>query len=200
MCFLFSVCLDSQHVLHGGNDRQFPWHRLRGHGGGHHSSCVLYSGHLFSAGLYPSLVHTLCTSIILLGDRNLNVTLCFFSQTKYDFTSCHGVLFVCLIVLILFGLLCIFIRNKILHIVYAGLGALLFTCVSSYTNGCLLVLLYMMVYDISIGVVKSHLETGALKLRVTVWVAWNLLLCSVLTKLFTPLKGVLLNQAVERET
>lgn len=51
-------------------------------------------------------------------------------QTKYDFTSCSGVLFVCLMVLIIFGLLCIFIRNRILHIVYAGLGALLFTCVS----------------------------------------------------------------------
>ncbi|XP_030645226.1 glutamate receptor, ionotropic, N-methyl D-aspartate-associated protein 1a (glutamate binding) [Chanos chanos] len=49
-------------------------------------------------------------------------------QSKYDFTSCRGVLFVCLIVLLLFSLLCIFIRNKILHIVYASLGALLFTC------------------------------------------------------------------------
>ncbi|MBN3298935.1 protein lifeguard 1 [Amia ocellicauda] len=49
-------------------------------------------------------------------------------QTKYDFTSCFGVLFVCLIVLILFSILCIFIRNRILHIVYASLGALLFTC------------------------------------------------------------------------
>ncbi|KAG7469733.1 hypothetical protein MATL_G00131880 [Megalops atlanticus] len=49
-------------------------------------------------------------------------------QSKYDFTSCRGVLFVCLIVLILFSILCIFIRNKILQIVYASLGALLFTC------------------------------------------------------------------------
>uniref|UniRef100_G3P0P5 Glutamate receptor, ionotropic, N-methyl D-aspartate-associated protein 1b (glutamate binding) n=1 Tax=Gasterosteus aculeatus TaxID=69293 RepID=G3P0P5_GASAC len=49
-------------------------------------------------------------------------------QTKYDFTSCYGVLFVCLIVLIVFGILCIVIRNRILHIVYGGLGALLFTC------------------------------------------------------------------------
>ncbi|XP_074539170.1 glutamate receptor, ionotropic, N-methyl D-aspartate-associated protein 1b (glutamate binding) [Halichoeres trimaculatus] len=49
-------------------------------------------------------------------------------QTKYDFTSCHGVLFVCLVVLIFMGFLCIFIRDSILHIVYAGLGALLFTC------------------------------------------------------------------------
>ncbi|XP_061531760.1 glutamate receptor, ionotropic, N-methyl D-aspartate-associated protein 1b (glutamate binding) [Phycodurus eques] len=49
-------------------------------------------------------------------------------QTKYDFTSCHGVMFVCLVVLVLFGLLCIIIRNRILDIFYAGLGALLFTC------------------------------------------------------------------------
>uniref|UniRef100_A0A4W5JSL4 Uncharacterized protein n=1 Tax=Hucho hucho TaxID=62062 RepID=A0A4W5JSL4_9TELE len=37
-------------------------------------------------------------------------------------------LFVCLIVLLLFSILCIFIRHRILHIVYASLGALLFTC------------------------------------------------------------------------
>lgn len=47
-------------------------------------------------------------------------------------------LFVCLIVLFVFGILCIFIRNNILHIVYASLGALVFTCVSllypSYTT------------------------------------------------------------------
>ncbi|KAG7500153.1 hypothetical protein JOB18_010511 [Solea senegalensis] len=49
-------------------------------------------------------------------------------QSKYDFTSCRGVLFVCLIVLLLFSFLCIFIRHRILHIVYASLGALLFTC------------------------------------------------------------------------
>ncbi|XP_040909827.1 glutamate receptor, ionotropic, N-methyl D-aspartate-associated protein 1a (glutamate binding) isoform X1 [Toxotes jaculatrix] len=49
-------------------------------------------------------------------------------QSKYDFTSCRGVLLVCLIVLLLFSILCIFIRHKILHIVYASLGALLFTC------------------------------------------------------------------------
>uniref|UniRef100_A0A672KXD7 Protein lifeguard 1-like n=1 Tax=Sinocyclocheilus grahami TaxID=75366 RepID=A0A672KXD7_SINGR len=55
-------------------------------------------------------------------------------QSKYDFTSCWGVLFVCLIVLLLASFLCIFIQNKILHIVYASLGALLFTCVSKTIN------------------------------------------------------------------
>ncbi|XP_060949187.1 protein lifeguard 1-like [Limanda limanda] len=49
-------------------------------------------------------------------------------QSKYDFTSCYGVLFVCLIVVVLFGILCFFIRHRILHIVYSSLGALLFTC------------------------------------------------------------------------
>ncbi|MCJ8745408.1 hypothetical protein PDJAM_G00129800 [Pangasius djambal] len=63
----------------------------------------------------------------------ITVVVCFtvvlFSlQTKYDFTSCAGVLFVCLIVLFVFSILCIFIRNNILQIVYASLGALLFTC------------------------------------------------------------------------
>lgn len=52
----------------------------------------------------------------------------FSMQTKYDFTSCMGVLMVSLVVLIIFSILCIFIRNKILQIVYAALGALLFTC------------------------------------------------------------------------
>lgn len=60
----------------------------------------------------------------------------FFPQSKYDFTSCRGVLFVCLIVLLLFSLLCIFIQHKILHIVYASLGALLFTCVSPSLSLC----------------------------------------------------------------
>lgn len=63
----------------------------------------------------------------------ITVVVCFtvviFSlQTKYDFTSCRGVLLVCLVVLILFSILCIFLRNRIVDIVYASLGALLFTC------------------------------------------------------------------------
>ncbi|KAF4022151.1 protein lifeguard 1 [Dama dama] len=63
----------------------------------------------------------------------ITTTVCFtvviFSmQTRYDFTSCMGVLLVSMVVLILFAILCIFIRNRILEIVYASLGALLFTC------------------------------------------------------------------------
>uniref|UniRef100_A0A8C4WZC0 Glutamate receptor, ionotropic, N-methyl D-aspartate-associated protein 1a (glutamate binding) n=1 Tax=Eptatretus burgeri TaxID=7764 RepID=A0A8C4WZC0_EPTBU len=51
----------------------------------------------------------------------------FSMQTKYDFTSCHGVLLVCVVVLFIFGILCIIIRNRIMNIVYGALGALLFT-------------------------------------------------------------------------
>uniref|UniRef100_A0A8C0SBY8 Glutamate ionotropic receptor NMDA type subunit associated protein 1 n=1 Tax=Canis lupus familiaris TaxID=9615 RepID=A0A8C0SBY8_CANLF len=63
----------------------------------------------------------------------ITTTVCFtvviFSmQTRYDFTSCMGVLLVSMVVLVIFAILCIFIRNRILEIVYASLGALLFTC------------------------------------------------------------------------
>ncbi|XP_008054913.1 protein lifeguard 1 isoform X2 [Carlito syrichta] len=52
----------------------------------------------------------------------------FSMQTRYDFTSCVGALLVSMVVLFIFAILCIFIRNRILEIVYASLGALLFTC------------------------------------------------------------------------
>lgn len=48
-------------------------------------------------------------------------------QTKWDFTMCSGALLVLLIVLIVFGILCAFIRSNILGIVYASLGALVFS-------------------------------------------------------------------------
>lgn len=128
---MFSVHPDPQHVLHGGNDCQLPWYWLSGDGSGNHCHCVLYSGPLLLAGLYQFRWYIFVSgwwiSIHQMWWWWLFVSLL---QTKYDFTSCSGVLFVCLMVLIIFGLLCIFIRNRILHIVYAGLGALLFTCVS----------------------------------------------------------------------
>lgn len=47
-------------------------------------------------------------------------------QTKYDFTMMGGFLFVALIVLLVFGFLTIFFHNRIVHLIYASLGALLF--------------------------------------------------------------------------
>ncbi|XP_066299930.1 protein lifeguard 1-like [Branchiostoma lanceolatum] len=47
-------------------------------------------------------------------------------QTKIDFTVMGGCLFVFLIVLLCFGILCAIIRNHYANIAYASLGALLF--------------------------------------------------------------------------
>lgn len=47
-------------------------------------------------------------------------------QTKYDFTMMGGILFVALIILICFGFLMIFFHNRVLSIIYASLGALIF--------------------------------------------------------------------------
>lgn len=77
----------------------------------------------------------LAPASVRLTARTLHVTCVLLPQTKCDFTSCHGVLFVCLMVLVLFSLLCIFIQDGILHVVYAGLAALLFTCVSPPAGG-----------------------------------------------------------------
>jgi len=49
-------------------------------------------------------------------------------QTKWDFTACGGIMFVGILVLLIFGLLAIIIQNKILDLVYASLGALVFSC------------------------------------------------------------------------
>ncbi|KAK9685357.1 Inhibitor of apoptosis-promoting Bax1 [Popillia japonica] len=48
-------------------------------------------------------------------------------QTKWDFTTCTGFLFVAVIVLFLFGILAIIFHNRILTLVYACAGALIFS-------------------------------------------------------------------------
>lgn len=51
----------------------------------------------------------------------------FACQTKWDFTGCGVFVFVSVIVLMIFGFMMIFIRNRIAQLVYASLGALLFS-------------------------------------------------------------------------
>ncbi|XP_070691788.1 glutamate receptor, ionotropic, N-methyl D-aspartate-associated protein 1b (glutamate binding) isoform X2 [Pempheris klunzingeri] len=116
--FLTSVCVIS---CCGNLRRRHPWNLV--------ALSVLTLSLSYMVGMIASF-HDTDSVVMAVG---ITAVVCFtvviFSlQTKYDFTSCYGVLFVCLIVLIIFGLLCIFIRDRILHIVYAGLGALLFTC------------------------------------------------------------------------
>lgn len=47
-------------------------------------------------------------------------------QTKWDFTMMGGILFVCLILLMLLGIVAIFLPGKIMTLVYSSLGAILF--------------------------------------------------------------------------
>nr|XP_042128695.1 protein lifeguard 2 isoform X1 [Peromyscus maniculatus bairdii]XP_042128696.1 protein lifeguard 2 isoform X1 [Peromyscus maniculatus bairdii] len=57
-------------------------------------------------------------------------------QTKWDFTLLNGVLFVCLCVLFVYGIIALVIRSYWLHLVYAALGTLLFSmCTSLWTVG-----------------------------------------------------------------
>lgn len=53
-------------------------------------------------------------------------------QTKYDFTMMGGILFVALIILICFGFLMIFFHSRVLSIVYACIGALIFAAYLVY--------------------------------------------------------------------
>ncbi|XP_011818635.1 PREDICTED: protein lifeguard 1 [Colobus angolensis palliatus] len=48
-------------------------------------------------------------------------------QTKWDFTLLNGVLFVFCFVLFIYGILLIFVRSYWLHLLYAGLGTVLFS-------------------------------------------------------------------------
>lgn len=66
----------------------------------------------------------LITAVIVIG-----LTL-FAFQTKIDFTVYNGILFVCLMVLMLFSIILMFWRSPIAHLIYACLGALLFSAVS----------------------------------------------------------------------
>ncbi|CAN7942620.1 unnamed protein product, partial [Ixodes pacificus] len=56
----------------------------------------------------------------------LGLTL-FAFQTKWDFTTMSGILFVCALVFMCFGFALIFIRSDIVRLVYACIGALLFS-------------------------------------------------------------------------
>lgn len=48
-------------------------------------------------------------------------------QTKYDFTGCHTILFIALVVLIIFGIIAMIWPGKTVQLVYASLGALIFS-------------------------------------------------------------------------
>lgn len=47
-------------------------------------------------------------------------------QTKWDFTVLNGILFVAVIILMIFGIVSMFWRNSVFHLIYSCLGALIF--------------------------------------------------------------------------
>ncbi|XP_053207729.1 protein lifeguard 1-like [Panonychus citri] len=65
-------------------------------------------------------------AVIITAAIVLSLTL-FAFQTKIDFTAFNGILFVCLMVFMLFGILAIFIKGKIVMLIYSAVGALLFS-------------------------------------------------------------------------
>ena len=71
----------------------------------------------------PSLIVAIgiCTLVAL------GLTL-FASQNRIDFTTCNGLLFTLLLCLIIFGLSCAIFRSQIMNVVYASIGAAIFSC------------------------------------------------------------------------
>uniref|UniRef100_A0A2K5QL68 Glutamate ionotropic receptor NMDA type subunit associated protein 1 n=1 Tax=Cebus imitator TaxID=2715852 RepID=A0A2K5QL68_CEBIM len=105
-----------------------PSFSLRGWHGAHIKS-VLTASLSYMVGMIASFYNTEAVIMAVGITTVVCFTVVIFSmQTRYDFTSCMGVLLVSMVVLFIFAILCIFIRNRILEIVYASLGALLFTC------------------------------------------------------------------------
>lgn len=48
-------------------------------------------------------------------------------QTRFDFTALNGILFAALIVFVLFGIIAMFFKGRTITLVYASIGALLFS-------------------------------------------------------------------------
>jgi protein lifeguard len=68
----------------------------------------------------------------------------FAMQTKWDFTTMGGILFVAVIVLIFLGIFALIFPSRVLTIVYASIGALLFC--------------FYLVYDIQVSLFKFIIE------------------------------------------
>lgn len=111
--FILSCCRDFR--------RKHPWNLI--------ALSVLTLAMSYMTGVISSFYDT---KIVIMA-IGITVLVCctvmmFSLQTKYDFTSCAGVLYVCSIVLFIFGILCIIMYNRIMDLIYSSLGALLFTC------------------------------------------------------------------------
>ena len=84
----------------------------------HHCSCCRWYNNICFPDQIVRVFHVEFESIWIYFYKTINFS---------DFTGAGIYLFVFSLVLLMFGILCIFIRTKILQIVYASLGAILFS-------------------------------------------------------------------------
>ena len=81
----------------------------------------------FSLGIVTAFYRTNIVWLAVLMTAAVCIGLTIFAmQTKIDFTVYSGVMFVALIILSVCGLILMFVRIPILHVIYSGFGALIF--------------------------------------------------------------------------
>ena len=73
------------------------------------------------------IFYTFKTAVGICAIVVLGLTI-FALQTKIDFTMCNGILFVLLMCLMIFGIFCAIFPGQIMNVVYASLGAVIFSC------------------------------------------------------------------------
>ncbi|GFS47613.1 protein lifeguard 1 [Nephila pilipes] len=59
-------------------------------------------------------------------------------HTKFDFTTCGGMLCILLLILLLFGIIAIFVREQIMTMIYAAFGAIVFVLYLAYDTQMLM--------------------------------------------------------------
>lgn len=86
----------------------------------------------FLVGVISSMYYwkIVLTAVVITAVICFALTL-FAFQTKIDFTVYNGLLFVLCLVLMLFGIITMFWKDSIVHLIYACFGALLFSAVSA---------------------------------------------------------------------
>lgn len=96
------------------------------------SNVILLTILAIGFGLMIGLLAAVVDKMIFASAAGITCLLClaltlFAFQTKWDFTGCGPFVMISGLVLMVFGIACIFIRNRITHLVYSSLGALLFS-------------------------------------------------------------------------
>lgn len=98
----------------------------------------------YMAGMVSSFYNTLSVVVAMGITAAVSLAISIFAcQTKWDFTKCGGILMAGSIALFVFGIVCIiwyatFGPNRILHCVYGGVAALLFSMFLAYDTQMLI--------------------------------------------------------------